>query len=135
MSLHLPCKRMPSSPACVCVCVCVQEHVGAVEDDKAAEAQAKSAAQAAAQHSAEAAKKKLDRERAARAREWNAEEVRMLEKAMVRYPQGTAKRWEQVRDNPALHVRFASCVVFTDSHAPMQGNPRVALWHFATSVR
>lgn len=68
-----------------------------MESDKAAEAHAKVAAQAQAQHNAEARRRKQERERIeARARDWNQEEVRMLEKALLRYPQGTAKRWEQV---------------------------------------
>lgn len=68
-----------------------------MEDDQAAaQARAKSAARAAAQQIEEAAKSRAKQERAARAREWDEEEVRMLEKAMARFPQGTAKRWEQV---------------------------------------
>lgn len=75
----------------------MQDEAGSVESEKAAEAQAKAEANARALHSAEAAKKRSDRERAeARARDWDEEEVRMLQKALVRYPQGTAKRWEQV---------------------------------------
>ena len=42
------------------------------------------------------ARKHAAQERAARAKTWNEEEVRMLEKGLVRFPQGTAKRWEQV---------------------------------------
>ena len=79
------------------VCALVQAEAGAVESDKAAEAQAKAEAQAVALQSAEEARQRADRERAeARAKEWDPEELRMLEKAMARFPQGTAKRWEQV---------------------------------------
>ncbi|KAK9787621.1 hypothetical protein WJX73_010169 [Symbiochloris irregularis] len=80
----------------------LMEQAGSVETEKAAEAQAKAEAHAAALHSAEAAKRRNDRERAeARARDWEEEEMRMLQKALARYPQGTAKRWEQV----AAYVR------------------------------
>lgn len=31
-------------------------------------------------------------------REWTDDELRMLDKAVKKYPMGTPKRWEQVRD-------------------------------------
>ena len=46
-----------------------------------------------------AAKKKADSGRATR-QKWDAEEVRMLEKALTKFPQGTAKRWDQVHSTP-----------------------------------
>ncbi|KAK9818427.1 hypothetical protein WJX72_012515 [[Myrmecia] bisecta] len=43
-----------------------------------------------------AAKRQEEAERKARLNSWQDEEVRMLEKAVAKYPQGTAKRWEAV---------------------------------------
>lgn len=76
--------------------VALQEQLGIVEDDRQAEAQAKWAAQAAVLQQSQRAAKQAERQKAASLQDWSAEEVRMLEKAIAKYPQGTAKRWEQV---------------------------------------
>lgn len=61
---------------------------------KAAERAAHLAASPAATGKA-AARKKADAGKSAR-QAWDGEEVRMLEKALTKFPQGTAKRWDQV---------------------------------------
>ena len=72
----------------------MQEQRSQVAGHKAAERAAHLAASPSASGKA-AAKKKADSGRATREK-WEAEEVRMLEKALTKFPQGTAKRWDQV---------------------------------------
>merc|ERR1719446_1142418 len=62
-------------------------------------AEEREASKAAALKAAEAEKERLAEEKTRKmASEWSDEEVRMLEKAMNKFPQGTARRWEQVTD-------------------------------------
>ena len=75
----------------------LQEQRSQVAGHKAAERAAHLAASPSAGKAA--AKKKADSGRATR-QKWDAEEVRMLEKALTKFPQGTAKRWDQVRSTP-----------------------------------
>lgn len=65
------------------------------------EALRKQQAKAAAAAEARAARKSALKERVQQAREWDAEEVRMLDKALQKFPVGVPRRWEQV----AAYVR------------------------------
>ncbi|KAK9863220.1 hypothetical protein WJX84_011390 [Apatococcus fuscideae] len=74
-----------------------QDKLGEMRGEEAAEREARQAAQAAAAAEEEKAKKREAATKAARTRtSWDEEEIRMLEKALEKFPQGTAKRWEQV---------------------------------------
>lgn len=79
----------------------MQAQVGSIESSQTTSAEARELAIQEAERAAALARKHAAQERAARAKSWNPEEVRMLEKALVKFPQGTAKRWEQV----AAYVR------------------------------
>ncbi|KAL3137123.1 hypothetical protein ABBQ32_006697 [Trebouxia sp. C0010 RCD-2024] len=70
----------------------VEELQGAEETDR--RAKEKAVKQAAAEAAAE--KRKATLARVERMKDWDDEEVRMLEKALDKFPQGTAKRWEVV---------------------------------------
>ena len=64
--------------------------------NKAAERAAQIASTASPASSAKAAaRRKAEAARNLRA-DWSPEELRMLEKAVVKFPQGTVKRWDQV---------------------------------------
>ncbi|DBA66447.1 hypothetical protein WJX79_001146 [Trebouxia sp. C0005] len=70
----------------------VEELQGAEETERRAKERA--VKEAAAEAAAE--KRKATQARVERMKEWDEEEIRMLEKALEKFPQGTAKRWEVV---------------------------------------
>ena len=84
---------------CLCAVLsercCSQERRSSVAGHKAAERAAQIAASASPSASKAAAKRKAEASRSARS-DWSAEEIRMLEKAVAKFPQGTVKRWDQV---------------------------------------
>ncbi|KAK9842937.1 hypothetical protein WJX74_004641 [Apatococcus lobatus] len=74
-----------------------QDKLGEMRGEEAAEREARQAAQAAAAAEEEKAKKREAATKAIRTRtSWEEDEIRMLEKGLEKFPQGTAKRWEQV---------------------------------------
>lgn len=79
----------------------MQRQLGNIEASQTSTAEARELAIQEAERAAALARKHAAQERAARAKTWSEDEVRMLEKAVVKFPQGTAKRWEQV----AAYVR------------------------------
>lgn len=44
-------------------------------------------------------------------REWTDDELRMLDKAVKKFPLGTPKRWEQVRDSYLCFLLFESVLL------------------------
>lgn len=78
-----------------------QAQLGSIEASQTSSQEARELAIQEAERAAALARKHAAQERANRAKSWNEEEVRMLQKALVKFPQGTARRWEQV----AAYVR------------------------------
>lgn len=74
-----------------------QERLDSVHSGQYEEERKKAEATKAAAAALEAAAKKEAEERSARLKEWDEEEVRLLRKAMDKFPAGTSKRWEQVQ--------------------------------------
>ncbi len=75
----------------------MQDALDSLLGEQSAEEKAKREAVQAAMRAAEDAKKKELEEKLVRLKAWDGEEVRLLEKALVKFPPGTSKRWEQVR--------------------------------------
>ena len=71
----------------------LQEQIGGLEDTQSNSREAREQAALEAERAAAAARKRVTAQKAAKAKEWSAEEVRMLEKALVKFP--------QVRSSPA----------------------------------
>jgi len=94
----------------------VREAAANVAGLKAAEAAAKEA-----ERVERAAADKADAAGAARARaaEWGAEEVRMLQKALTKFPAGTPKRWEAVAG--AVRTRGVNEVIDMAKHGLASG--------------
>jgi DnaJ family protein C protein 2 len=94
----------------------VREAVKNLAELKAAEAAAKEADRAA-----RAAAEAADAAGAARARaaEWGAEEVRLLQKALTKFPAGTPKRWEAVA--AAVRTRSVNEVIDMVKHGLASG--------------
>ncbi|CAL8462322.1 g1855 [Coccomyxa elongata] len=74
----------------------LKERVGEVERALYGEQRAKEEAAKRAAAEERAAKRVAERNKVEKAKEWSDEEVRLLEKALDKFPQGTVKRWEQV---------------------------------------
>ncbi|GAB4822471.1 hypothetical protein N2152v2_009517 [Parachlorella kessleri] len=75
----------------------VQRQLAVVQASQDAEQQAKEEASRQASEAAKQAEQAERQQRQARLREWDEEEVRMLRKALDKFPPGTSKRWEQVQ--------------------------------------
>lgn len=75
--------------------------LAAVDAKQGQEAAAREAQRAGAASSLESAAKRDHARKVAAMREWEAEELRLLDKAVAKWPMGTPRRWEQV----AAYVR------------------------------
>jgi hypothetical protein len=94
----------------------------------------KQQAKAAAAAEARAKRKAALKGKVASAQEWSEEEVRMLDKALVKFPVGVPRRWEQVtqyvrtrtQDEVLFMVKARSSCLLSSCSPPLRGCSRAA---------